>query len=553
MWPRTPQQVDPILDELTEVLAEINPMTPEVPFYSATLFDPRESPVCGAGYWVDNLRNMVRFSAAVQAAFEDGYRVFAELAPHPLLTHALEQTARSIDVPLAALASMRREQAMPYGLRDFLIDLHSAGAAVDFSVLYPNGRLVDAPLPTWTHRQLMLSSDGQESRHMAVTPFRYIRCWARMCACRRNRSATCGRPRSAPPPSPGSPTTRSATWPCCRGRLTARWRWRPRAPCWARPPRSATCHFQQALLLDEQHYGRRLGIVVIAGCARLHRGDESGGEAARQATAVLHAADDEQPPAYDMSALLAAHPRYEDGAEVRKGLDQRGVQYGPAFTGLGTLHIGEGANRHRAGRGRVAGPNPLATRCLRCAPGAAGCLFPVRWGQPGRASPGRRCAGVAVGHPSTPLLRFCPHRPLLLHPGDESRRVRDRGRPRRARPARKSPADRAGAAMRHRGLRERPRRTGAGRAAAGNRVAATRIARRGIHRRRQLAVDFHHRHRGCDGCYRVDRRPEKPWRAMHHDVLAGARRPHLNRRTAQESAARRRIQRRGDPRGTGNR
>ncbi len=79
-------------------------MTPEVPFYSATQFDPREQPVCDARYWVDNLRRTVRFAAAVQAALEDGYRVFAELAPHPLLTHALEQTARSLDMPLAALA-----------------------------------------------------------------------------------------------------------------------------------------------------------------------------------------------------------------------------------------------------------------------------------------------------------------------------------------------------------------------------------------------------------------------------------------------------------------
>ena len=112
-------QVDPILDELTEALAELNPMTPEVPFYSATLFDPREQPVCDARYWVDNLRHTVRFAAAVQAALEDGYRVFAELAPHPLLTHALEQTARSLDMPLAALAGMRREQALPHGLRGF--------------------------------------------------------------------------------------------------------------------------------------------------------------------------------------------------------------------------------------------------------------------------------------------------------------------------------------------------------------------------------------------------------------------------------------------------
>ena len=71
----------------------------------------------------------MRFAAAVQAALEDGYRVFAELAPHPLLTHAVEQTAGSLDIPLAALAGMRREQELPHGLRGFVADLHSAGAA----------------------------------------------------------------------------------------------------------------------------------------------------------------------------------------------------------------------------------------------------------------------------------------------------------------------------------------------------------------------------------------------------------------------------------------
>ena len=167
-------QVDPILDELTDVLAELNPMTPEIPYYSATSFDPREHPVCDAYYWVDNLRHTVRFAAAMQAALEDGYRVFAELAPHPLLTHAVGQTARGLGIPLAALAAMRREQELPHGLLDFLADLHNAGAAVDFSVLYPGGRLVDAPLPTWTHRPLLLSRDGQDPGRRALAPFRCI-------------------------------------------------------------------------------------------------------------------------------------------------------------------------------------------------------------------------------------------------------------------------------------------------------------------------------------------------------------------------------------------
>ena len=73
-----------------------------------------------------------------------------------------------------------------------------------------------------------------------ATPCRRIHCWDRRCVCRRNRSATCGRPRSVWPHNPGLLITGSARWRCCRGRSTARWHWRPPAPRWARLPRSAT-------------------------------------------------------------------------------------------------------------------------------------------------------------------------------------------------------------------------------------------------------------------------------------------------------------------------
>ncbi len=111
---------------------------PEVPYYSATLFDPREQPYCDVDYWMDNLRHTVRFSAAVQAALEDGFRVFAELSPHPLLVRAVEQTAATLDIPVAALAGMRRGQEMPHGLRTLVADLFAAGAAVDFAALLPD-------------------------------------------------------------------------------------------------------------------------------------------------------------------------------------------------------------------------------------------------------------------------------------------------------------------------------------------------------------------------------------------------------------------------------
>ena len=337
-------QVEPILDELSEALAELAPRTPEVPFYSTSLFDPRERPACDARYWVDNLRRTVRFAAAVQAAMEDGYRVFAELAPHPLLTHPLEQNARSLDMPLAALAGMRREQELPHGLRGFVADLHSAGAAVDFSVLYPNGRLVDAPLPTWTHTRLLLSRDGQESSpthgactvsvHPLLGP--HVRLQEEP-----ERHVWQGEVGTAAQPWLGDHQIRNvAVLPgaaYCEMALAA-----------AHAVLGEACEvrdicFEQALLLDEQTTVGASASVSSPGVLDFTVETNQGGEQARQASAVLHAADDEPPPAHDMSALLAAHPRGEDGAEVRQRLDQRGVQYGPAFSGLGAVHTGEGA------------------------------------------------------------------------------------------------------------------------------------------------------------------------------------------------------------------
>ena len=336
-------QVDPILGELTDVLAELHPMTPEVPFYSATLFDPRELPAFDAGYWADNVRRMVRFATAVQAALEDGHRVFAELAPHPLLTHALEQIARSRDMPLAALAGMRREQALPYGLRGFVADLHSAGAAVDFSVLYPNGRLVDAPLPTWTHRRLLFSRDDQELPahggctvavhpllgahvHLQEEPERHV--WQ-------------GEVGTAAQPWLGDHQIRNVAMlpgaAYCEMALAAA------HAVLGEASEVRDIRFEQVLLLDEQTTVGASASLSSPGVVDFTVETNQGGEQARQASAALHAAEDEQPPGYDTSALLAAHPRCEDGAEVRKRMDQRGVQYGPAFTGLGAVHTGEGA------------------------------------------------------------------------------------------------------------------------------------------------------------------------------------------------------------------
>lgn len=338
-------QVEPIVGELTEALADLKPMTPEIPFYSATLFDPREQPLCDAGYWVTNMRKMVRFATAVQAALEDGHRVFAELSPHPLLTRALEQTAAGRETPMAALAAMRRQQSMPNGLRGLLIDLYSAGAEVDFSLLCPSGQLVDAPLPTWTHRRLWLSGGGQEApTHGGCTiavhpllganvrlreePERYV--W-------QADVGTAAQPWLADHQVRSVAVLPGASY--CEMALAAA------RTVVGEVSEVRDIRFEQALLLDEETVLGASATLSSPGVADFTVETDEEGQQARHATAVLRAAADEIPPSYDISAILAAHPCAEDGSEVRNRVGQHGIQYGPAFTGLLTVYTGEAEAR----------------------------------------------------------------------------------------------------------------------------------------------------------------------------------------------------------------
>ncbi|MFV8315907.1 sulfolipid-1 biosynthesis phthioceranic/hydroxyphthioceranic acid synthase [Mycobacterium sp. 23] len=339
-------QVDPILDDLTEALEEISAQEFEVPYYSSTSFDPREEPYFDAYYWADNLRHTVRFAAAVQAALEDGFRVFTELSPHPLLTHAVDQTARGIDMTAAALASVRREQPLPHGLRGLIGDLYTAGAAVDFAVLYPGGNLVETPLPAWTHRRLLLEESTDRLAHantVAVHPLlgAHVRLPEEP-----ERHVWQGDVGTESQPWLGDHQIhRAAALPgaaYCEMALAAA------RTVFGDDAEVRDIRFEKLLLLDEVSPVGATATVEAPGVVPfLVETTENGanGERSRRASAMLHAADtDAAPPApHDIEALLASHTNPADGDDLRHEFDSRGIQYGPAFSGLTAAHVTEEA------------------------------------------------------------------------------------------------------------------------------------------------------------------------------------------------------------------
>ncbi|MDI5944125.1 acyltransferase domain-containing protein, partial [Micromonospora sp. DH15] len=102
--------VDPLRDELAEVLAPVTPHEPRIPFRS-TVEGVRGGPFrTDAEYWYDNMRNRVEFEPTIRELVAEGFGTFIEVSPHPVLTTAVEQTLEAEGAGHAVVAeSLRRD------------------------------------------------------------------------------------------------------------------------------------------------------------------------------------------------------------------------------------------------------------------------------------------------------------------------------------------------------------------------------------------------------------------------------------------------------------
>ncbi|MCK9893435.1 type I polyketide synthase [Frankia sp. AgB32] len=349
-------QVDPILGEIADRLADLAPTPGAVPVYGTALDDARVQPSFDADYWVSNLRQPVRFSNAVMAALDDGHRVFLELSPHPLLTRAVDQCARSMDLAVAAIASVRRARETPYGLLDSLIEVHAAGGGVDFAALYPGGALVDAPLPTWT-RQHLLVRPGQSRPVHTVRIHPLLGVHIRLDEEERH------------------------AWQSDVGTAALPWLTDHRVRDVAAYPGAAHCEaalsaaaavfgpgaevhdlkFERMLLLSGNTDLTTSAAADGPGQARWEATTTEDDERARLASATLHAApaDRTEPVPLDIDLLLEEHTERLSGDDLRDTLTERGIQYGPAFQGAVVAHQGTAADGGQTVLAEITLPSPL--------------------------------------------------------------------------------------------------------------------------------------------------------------------------------------------------
>jgi acyl transferase domain-containing protein/NADPH:quinone reductase-like Zn-dependent oxidoreductase len=152
--------MDPILDEFEEVAAGVRFDAPKITLHSNLTGARMSSDGCRAEYWRRHLREAVRFSDSIVALQGDGYRVFLEIGPAPILTGMAQRSAAVEDA--VYLPSLRRGRDDRRSMLDAAAHLYTAGAHLDWPALL-GPRRGHVPLPTYPFQRTRHWIEGNAS------------------------------------------------------------------------------------------------------------------------------------------------------------------------------------------------------------------------------------------------------------------------------------------------------------------------------------------------------------------------------------------------------
>ncbi|MFG1791005.1 SDR family NAD(P)-dependent oxidoreductase [Nocardia sp. NPDC049149] len=120
--------MDPILDELRSVLAGLRPGATRIPLWSTVTGTELDGTEWGREYWCRNVRQPVRFAAAIGGLLDAEHVAFLEVGPHPVLSGNIREALVQRGVSGAAISTLSRDAEDEDNLRRTVADLYRAGA-----------------------------------------------------------------------------------------------------------------------------------------------------------------------------------------------------------------------------------------------------------------------------------------------------------------------------------------------------------------------------------------------------------------------------------------
>ncbi|MER6434102.1 type I polyketide synthase [Streptomyces sp900105245] len=175
-------QMESLRVELVELLASLQPRATKVPLYSSVLAKLCRGDSLDSAYWGRNLRDPFLFNEVIGEMIQDGYHLFTEIGPHPVLSSAIGAMQQSTGEELTVLPSMKRDEDERSVMLSTLATFYERGLSPDWRGLYHKaGRLVSLPTYPWqrerhwpeeptrgSHEEKSLSVPAEPARRLKI-------------------------------------------------------------------------------------------------------------------------------------------------------------------------------------------------------------------------------------------------------------------------------------------------------------------------------------------------------------------------------------------------
>jgi acyl transferase domain-containing protein/acyl carrier protein len=157
--------MEPVEDRVKTSLKGLAPKATDIRFISTVTGSEMEGEQLGADYWWENIRHPVEFGKALDGLIDEGYRVFLEIGPHPIMRAYVAECGRAKEMTTLALSTIRRHEESKSVLLDGLYSSFLAGCSLDLDRLFPQkGQRVNLPTYPWQREKhwYSLTSEGYD-------------------------------------------------------------------------------------------------------------------------------------------------------------------------------------------------------------------------------------------------------------------------------------------------------------------------------------------------------------------------------------------------------
>jgi len=160
-------QMEPIREELLDVLSGIQPRATAIPYISTVTGGTLEGQKLDATYWWNNVRDAVLFAPAINSLIRSGEDTFLEIGPHPALQNPIMECLSEGGRKGFYFHSLRRKTDESVEMLASAARLHIHGFPLDWeSINQASGSGVRLPNYAWQKDRFWLESPENE----------YIRC-----------------------------------------------------------------------------------------------------------------------------------------------------------------------------------------------------------------------------------------------------------------------------------------------------------------------------------------------------------------------------------------